>query len=86
MAAMVAAAYVLDSPTDIIRAGLAEIPPQSRFHGKGGKRHGLGEEHSHWSLVATYKGDFQHDNRSGKGEIIYANEDVYKGDVLNGRK
>ena len=32
VAAMVAAAYVLDSPADIIRAGLAEIPPKSRFH------------------------------------------------------
>ena len=31
-AAMVAAAYVLDSPEAVIRAGLAEIPPQSRFH------------------------------------------------------
>ena len=32
VAAMVAAAYVLDSPAAVIRAGLAEIPPQSRFH------------------------------------------------------
>ena len=32
VAAMVAAAYVLDSPVAVIRAGLAEIPPQSRFH------------------------------------------------------
>ena len=32
VAAMVAAAYVLDSPAAVIRAGLAEIPPQSRLH------------------------------------------------------
>jgi ADP-ribosylglycohydrolase len=32
VAAMIAAAYVMDSPADVVRAGLAEIPPQSRFH------------------------------------------------------
>lgn len=32
VAAMVAAAYVLDSPAAVIHTGLAEIPPQSRFH------------------------------------------------------
>lgn len=32
VAAMVAAAFVLDEPEAIIRAGLAEIPPRSRLH------------------------------------------------------
>lgn len=32
VAAMIAAAFVLDEPEAIIRAGLAEIPPQSRLH------------------------------------------------------
>ncbi|MCA9954065.1 MAG: ADP-ribosylglycohydrolase family protein, partial [Anaerolineales bacterium] len=32
VAAMVAAAFVLDEPEAIIRAGLAEIPPHSRLH------------------------------------------------------
>jgi ADP-ribosylglycohydrolase len=31
VAAMVAAAFVLDDPVAIVRAGLAEIPPQSRL-------------------------------------------------------
>ncbi|WP_420640577.1 ADP-ribosylglycohydrolase family protein [Candidatus Leptofilum sp.] len=48
VAAMVSAAFVLNKPEAIIRAGLAEIPPQSRLHEAVEKAIGWAKQEATW--------------------------------------